>query len=341
MSKAERVVVTRFGGPHVLELREEDLPPLAKGQLLLRVRAAGVNFADIFAREGLYGPGPRAPFVPGFEVAGEVEAAGPDTPKPEGRVFAVSRFGGYSSRLVVQAARTYPIPRDWTFEEAAGFPGTYLTAWQGIANVARMRAGEKLLVHSAAGGVGIAAGQIARALEIEAIGTVGSPGKLEEARAAGYAHVFDYKARDFEAAVREVSPAGVDVVLDAIGGGGVFEKGYRLLRPGGRLLCYGLAGMTPRGVRPSYLRLALEWLRLPRFDPIRLIDDNKTVSGFQVLRLWEEEAVLQDSMKDLLALAEKGALRPRVSRTFPLAQAAAAHQLLHSGTTTGKLILTA
>ncbi|HZU98772.1 MAG TPA: zinc-binding dehydrogenase [Planctomycetota bacterium] len=321
----ESVVVTRFGGPEVLEVRSGPSPTPKPGEVLVRVRAVGLNFADIFAREGLYGPGPRAPFVPGFEVAGET---------PDGRrVIAVTRFGGYASEVVVEERRTYPLPDGWSFEEGAGFPAVALTAWHGIVNVARMRAGERLLVHSAAGGVGIAAGQIARALGIEAWGTVGSDEKLDVAREAGYAKVVNYRKSDFETEL-----GSVDVVLDAIGGS-FFEKGYRMLRPNGRLLCYGLAGMTPRGRRPSWPRLAWEWLRLPRWNPIQLIDDNKTVAGFQVLRLWDEVAVLDAAMKDLLALAGRGALRPRIGARFPFARAAEAMQLLHSGTTTGKVVL--
>jgi NADPH:quinone reductase-like Zn-dependent oxidoreductase len=321
----ERVVVPRFGGSSVLEVRTEPSPVPRQGEVLVKVKACGLNFADIYAREGLYGPGPPAPFTPGFEVAGET---------PDGRrVLAVTRFGGYASEVVAEERRLFPLPDGWSFEEGAAFPAVYLTAWHGIVNVARMRPGERVLVHSAAGGVGIAAGQIARSLGLEAIGTVGSDAKVETAKTAGYAQVVNYRARDWE---KEFAP--VDVVLDAIGAS-FFMKGYRLLRPNGRLLCFGLAGMTPRGRRPSWPRLALEWLKLPRWNPIQLIDDNKTVAGFQVLRLWDQLEVLERAMKDLLALAAKGEVRPVIGARFPLREVARAHELLHSGESRGKIIL--
>jgi alcohol dehydrogenase len=180
MSETESLVVTRYGGPEVFQLKKESLREPAAGEVVVRVKAAGLNFADIFAREGLYGPGPKAPFVPGFEDAGEVEASESAKFPVGAKVIAVTRFGGYTRRVVAASARVFPVPDGWTFEEAAGFPAVYLTAWHGIANVARMRPGERLLVHSAAGGVGIAAGQIARALGLEAIGTV--PGRSRRRR---------------------------------------------------------------------------------------------------------------------------------------------------------------
>jgi NADPH:quinone reductase-like Zn-dependent oxidoreductase len=228
----QRVVVTRFGGPDVLALVEEPSPVPKAGEVLVRVHAAGLNFADIYAREGLYGPGPPAPFTPGFEVAGETTDGR--------RVIAGTRFGGYATEVVADARRVFPLLDGWSFEEGAAFIAVYLTAWHGIANVARMRPGERLLVHSAAGGVGIAAGQIARALGIEAYGTVGSAEKIPTALAEGYREVVNYRAEDWGKLGK------FDVVLDAIGGS-FFEKGYKMLKPNGRLLCFGLAGMTPRG----------------------------------------------------------------------------------------------
>lgn len=338
--ETESLVVTRFGGPEVFALRRQPVRAPGPGELTIRVRFAGLNFADIFAREGLYGPGPKAPFSPGFEVAGEVEAVGPDVRFAVGeRVIGVTRFGGYTRRVTVSQQRAFSLPDGWSLEEGAAFPGVAITAWHGLANVARCRPGERVLVHSAAGGVGIAAGQIGRALGLEMLGTVGSPAKVEVARAHGYSLVVDYSSRDFEAAVREHTKGeGVDVVLDAIGGS-FFEKGYRLLRDNGRLLCFGLAGMTPRGKRPSYARLALEWLRLPRWNPIGLIDDNKSVAGFQVLRLWEHQEILDEAMQKLLALAREGKVRPVVAETFPLERGAEAQARLHSGRTTGKIVL--
>jgi NADPH:quinone reductase-like Zn-dependent oxidoreductase len=338
VTETERMTIARSGGPEVLELRREPLPAPGPGDVVVRVRAAGLNFADIYAREGLYGPAPPPPFVPGFEVAGEVESG--TGWEPGARVFAVTRFGGYARRVVVRAERLFPVPAGWSFEEAAAFPAVYMTAFHGLANVARVRPGERVLVHSAAGGVGIAAGQLLQPLGVRGIGTVGSARKIDVARAAGYEHVIDYRACDFETAVRRLTEGeGVDVILDAIGGS-FFKKGYRLLRGGGRLCCFGLAGMTPRGKRPSYARLALEYVKLPRWNPIELIDDNRQVAGFQVLRLWERLDILEPAMRRLLELAAAGTVRPTVAETFPLEKAGLAQQRLHSGETTGKLVLT-
>ncbi len=341
----ERLYVSRSGGPEVLELRREPIRPPGPGEVSVRVRAAGVNFADIFIRLGLYGPAPKPPLVPGFEAAGEVDGVGPGVTDlaPGDRIVTVTRFGGYARRLVIEARRAFRLPEGWSFEEGAAFPAVYLTAWHGLANVARVRPRERVLVHSAAGGVGIAAGQLARPLGVEMIGTVGSAAKIETAKAAGYRHVVDYSVVDFETAVRDwLRPQGadgVDVVLDAVGGA-FSRKGYRLLRGGGRLVCFGLAGFTPRGRRPSLARLAFEYARMPRFNPMSLIGDNRSVGGFQVLLLWDRLDLLGDAMARLLALARDGAIRPTVSATFPLERAGLAQQLLHAGKTTGKLVLT-
>ena len=189
--RAQRIVIDRVGGPEVLRLEEIDLPDPGPGEVAVGVRAAGLNFADVFCRLGLYEAAPRPPFAPGFEVAGTIDGVGEGVSglTPGDRVLALTRFGGYASRINLAADRVRPLPSSWSFEQGAAFPVVFLTAWYGLRHLARLREGETLVVHSAAGGVGTAACQIGRALGARVIGTVGSPAKEAVAREHGAGEV--------------------------------------------------------------------------------------------------------------------------------------------------------
>src|SRR5262245_25965617 len=265
--KASRVVITRVGGPDVLRVQEVDVPPPGDGEIAIEVRAAGLNFADVFCRLGLYGAAPPIPFAPGFEVAGEVETVGEGVTRfrPGDRVLAVTRFGGYASRVNVPAALARPLPAGWSFEDGAAFPVVHLTAWYGLVTVGRLVAGETVVVQSAAGGVGTAACQIGRALGARVLATVGSEAKREIARAAGASEVIVSPAYDVWDEVARIS-SGVDLVFDAVGGRGL-RRALLALRPGGRLVSYGFASMMPKGGRRNWPLLAWRWLRTPRFSP--------------------------------------------------------------------------
>lgn len=336
--RVPEVVITRYGGPEVLQVRERVVPEPGPGEVRVAVRAAGINFAEVFCRLGLYKLAPSPPFVPGFEYAGEVVDAGVGSPFRAGdRVLGVSRFGAYAGGLCVPAERLRLLPQGWSFEEAAGLPAAALTAAWGLFELGRLRPGERVLVHSAAGGVGSTAVQLAQARGAYVVGTVGSPAKLAVLESLGVDLPLVRGKGAWASEVR-ANVGEVDVVFDALGGPEL-RRGYDLLGTDGRLVSYGLGGMTPSGRRPNWLKLAWQWARQPRFSVMGLIGETRSVAGFNVLRLWDRLDLLGPHFDDCLALAARGALRPRLGEAAPYERAGELHARLQAGGTTGKLVL--
>jgi NADPH:quinone reductase-like Zn-dependent oxidoreductase len=323
----------------VLEVRDGPEPAPGPGQALIRVRASGVNFADVMARLGLYPDAPPRPCVVGYEVAGTVERLGPgaDGGLAVGRrVVALTRFGGYAEAVVVPVAQVFPLPDRMSFEEGASVPVNYLTAVLMLRHFGNVRRGERVLVHAAAGGVGMAAIQLCRIAGAEVIGTA-SAAKHALLREAGVAHAIDYRTQDFETEVRRLTAGrGVDIVLDATG---AFRKSYRVLAPLGRLVCFGVS-RAARGLAPGRLAALLPLLSLPWFHPIRLMNDNKAVIGVNLGHLWDRIDLLRNEMLALLADCEAGRLQPVVGKTFPLTEAAQAHRYIQERQNVGKVVLT-
>jgi NADPH:quinone reductase-like Zn-dependent oxidoreductase len=335
-----QVVITRHGAPDVLQVREQPDPTPGPGEVRMRVRAAGVNFADILARMGLYPDAPKPPVVVGYEVAGYVDRVGDGvTGRATGdRVVAVTQFGGYSESVVVPAALTYSIPMGLSDAEAAAIPVNYLTAMVALYRMANLSSGETVLVHGAAGGVGIAATQLARLRRARIIGTA-SVRKHAALRSFGVDHVIDYHTEDVEREIRRLTNGrGVDVVLDPLGGAS-FAASYRMLAPLGRLIIYGVSGIA-RGSRRSLWHAAREMLRMPRFHPMSMINRNRGVFGLHLGHLWNERQHLTTAMDMLLSEFGSARLHPVIARTFPLEQAAEAHRYLQSRSNIGKVILT-
>jgi len=334
------VWIARAGGPEVLEVRETPEPIPGPGEVRVRVRAAGLNFAEVMARMGLYPDAPKLPCVVGYEVAGVVDALGSGVAAPavDTRVLALTRFGGHAEAVCVQAGQAIPLPEGMSFEEGAALPVNYITAYHMLFRVAALRPGEKVLVHMAAGGVGIAALQLCRTVPgVVAFGTA-SAGKHEAIRAQGCAHPIDYRKADYAAEVRRITGGkGVDVVLDALGGAD-WKKGYGLLRPGGRLVAYGFANMAP-GERRNLLHVAREALSIPRFSPLALMSDNRSVAGVNIGHLWGEREMMMEEVAALLDLYRKGAIRPQVDRVFPFDRAAEAHRRIQERKNVGKVLL--
>jgi NADPH:quinone reductase-like Zn-dependent oxidoreductase len=333
------VWITRTGPPEALEVRDGPDPVAGPGQVLVRVRASGVNFADVMARLGLYPDAPPRPCVVGYEVAGTVEGVGPgvDGDLAVGRrVVALTRFGGYAEAVAVPAAQVFPLPEAIGFEAAAAIPVNYLTTVLMLRHFANVRRGDRVLVHAAAGGVGMAAIQLCRIAGAEVIGTASSS-KHGLLREAGVAHTIDYRTQDFETEVKRLTGGrGVDIVLDATG---AFRKSYRCLAPLGRLVCFGLSGAAT-GLAPSWAGAVKRLVTLPWFHPIRLMNDNKAVIGVNLGHLWDGIEMLRAEMQGLLADCEAGRISPVVGKTFPLVEAAAAHRYIQERRNVGKVLLT-
>ena len=325
----KQLVITRYGPPEVLTVREAPDPPVVPGTVRIRVRAAGVNFSDLLARQGLYPDAPKPPCVIGYEVAGTVEGS-------DRRVMAATKFGGQSELVVVPSASVSPLPDSWSFEQGAAFPVVYLTAHHILVRVAAARPGETVLVHAAAGGVGLAVAELARILELRVIG-LASPAKHDVLRTYNV-EPLDSRDPSWPDAARRLAPRGVDVVLDPIGGES-WRRGYALLAPAGRLVCYGGSELST-GLRRNIVQVLWKALRWPRFGPLKLMSDNRAVAGVNLGHVWDSAEIVQPQFEALLRYAREGLVHPRVDRAFPVSEAAAAHHYIHERRNIGKVVLT-
>jgi NADPH:quinone reductase-like Zn-dependent oxidoreductase len=335
-----QMVITRHGAPEVLELRERNDPEPGPGEVRIKVRASGVNFADILARVGLYPDAPPPPCVVGYEVCGYVDAVGSGvSARREGdRVMALTRFGGYSDTVIVPEPFTFIPPSRLSDVEAAGVLVTYLTAGVALYRMAALEVREVVLVHGAAGGVGTAAVQLARLKDAHVIGTA-SAAKHEAVLRFGADHCIDSRRDDVTAQVMALTHGrGVDVVLEPRGGTSVRES-YALLAPLGRLVVFGVSDAVA-GTRRSLWRAARLLLQMPAFRPLSLMNRNRGVFGLNLGHLWTEAMKLEAIMALLITELEIGRLQPIIARTFPLAEAAAAHRFLHDRRNIGKVVLT-
>jgi len=335
-----QVWITHVGPPEVLVLREAPDPAPNPGEVLIRIRASGVNFADIMARLGLYPDAPKLPAVVGYEVAGDISAVGDGVTHSVGeRVFAITHFGGYSDKICVPAAQVFSLPEGMSYEEGVAIPVNYLTAYQMLVQMGSLKSGERVLIHSAGGGVGLAAIDICEIHGAEVFGTA-SASKHAFLRARGVAHVIDYTTQDYEAEVKRLTGGrGVHIVLDAMGGEH-WKKGYRCLAPSGRLVMFGLSNAVA-GKNRSMLSLFKTLLKTPffSFPPPRLMNDNKALIGVNLGHMWGETELLRRWMLQILVWYREGKIHPTVASRFPLAEASAAHHYIQDRENVGKVIL--
>lgn len=338
------ISIAKPGGFERLRLIESPDPLPQPGEVLLDVRAVGVNFADVVVRLGLYESAKKYvgwPITPGFEVSGEVAALGEGVTDLQvgERVFGVTRFGGYASRLCVPRAQLFRVPPALSHAQAATFPTVFLTAYYALRETFKLRPGARVLVHAAAGGVGLAALQLARADGLRPIAVVGASHKCEVARQYGASEVIDRSQQALWPEVERLAPQGLDMVLES-NGPETLRQSYAHLRPTGRLVIYGFHSMLSRGRgTPNWLKVAWEFLKTPRFAPLEMIDANKGVVAFNLSYLFEEQGLLEEAMTRMLGELASGALRPLPVTEFPLPAASEAHEALQSGSTVGKLAL--
>ena len=335
-----QIWITKAGPPEVLQVREAPDPQAGPGQLRVRVKAAGINFADLMARVGLYPDAPKLPCVVGYEVAGVVDQVGPGVAgfAAGDRVLAMPKFGGYTDTLVVPAAQALPMPAAMSFEEGAALPVVYLTAHHMMFYTGTLHPRSAVLIHSAAGGVGVAAIQLAKTRDCVILGTA-SPSKHEFLRGLGCHHPIDSGA-DFAPAVKAaLGERGLDLVLDAVGAAS-WKKGYELLGPCGRLVAFGLSAASSGKTR-SIVHAVGQVLRIKRWNPIALMNDNKTITGVNLGHLFGRPDILTPQLQALIALYEAGHVKPHVDRTFRFEEAAAAHHYIHDRKARGKVVLVA
>jgi NADPH:quinone reductase-like Zn-dependent oxidoreductase len=332
------LVITEHGPPDVLRVQERPDPRPGPGQVRVRVRAAGVNFADLLARVGLYPEAPKPPCVVGYEIAGEVESLGDGV---EGlavgdRVMGGCRFGAYAELAVADTDALVALPAEWSFAEGAAMPVAYATAYAALIRYGSLHAGERVLIQAAAGGVGIAATQIAKLVGAEVYGTA-SPAKHAAIRSFGVDHALDY--RGVPGQLRRIAGdrQPLDLALDALGGRS-FRRSFSLLRPGGRLVCFG-ASEVQSGERRHALRALRTLAEMPRYSVVRLMSQSKSVIGLNMLTLWDSKRSLDEYVEPLSGWLEHGDIRPVVAATFPLDQGSAAHRFIHERRNVGKVVL--
>jgi NADPH:quinone reductase-like Zn-dependent oxidoreductase len=338
------VVLTGTGGYDVLRVEERPDPPVGAGEVRIAVRAAGINFADTLARVGLYPDAPKPPCVLGYEVAGEVESMGEGVAglAPGDRVIAGTRFGGQAELVTVPADQVWPLPERLSFEQGAAFPVNYGTAYAALVMMGSLREGTRVLIHAAAGGVGISATQIACNAGAEIFGTA-SASKHEAIRAQGVDHPIDYRNQDFEAEVmRLTNGEGIDLAIDALGPQS-FRKDYRLLRPGGRLVMYGLSENAREGRRSIPLTLkslaAMPMATMPWWKSLLVMNENKGVFGLNMLKWLDAEGSLDRLVEPLTADLDAGRLEPVVAEAFPFERAGEAHRFIAERRNVGKVVL--
>jgi NADPH:quinone reductase-like Zn-dependent oxidoreductase len=337
------VVISKHGGPEVLQVQERPDPPVGAGEVRIAVKASGINFADTMARTGLYPDAPKLPSVVGYEVAGEVESVGEGVSdyKPGDRVLAGTRFGGYAELVTVREDMVYPLPKQLSFEQGAAFPVNYSTAQAGLRVMGGLQQGERVLIHAAAGGVGISAIQIAKLQGAEIFGTA-SASKHEAITAQGVDHAIDYRNKDFaEEVTRLTGGEGVDVIMDAIGPTS-FRKDYGILRPGGRLIMYGASELQTGETRnlakalPKVLKSPFS--TMPWWKGVSVMNENKGVFGLNMLHWWDQEGNLDRAIEPLIPELGKG-LKPVVAESFSFEDAPAAHRFIAERRNIGKVIL--
>lgn len=339
----KKIVIHRPGGFSRLHLEEHADPRPGPDEVAVSTQAIGVNFADCVVRMGLYKSAREFvgwPVTPGFEFSGVVSGVGERVSSfaPGDRVFGVTRFGAYATDVVVPESFLSKMPSELDFVQAGSFLVVFLTAWYSVMQVGACAPGSKVLVHSAAGGVGGAICQLARLSGAEVLGVVGSAEKRRAAELAGASVVVDKRTEDLWAEARRFAPGGFQTIFEP-NGPETLSKSYEALAPMGKLVIYGFTTFLNHGGMPNPLKLITGLLKTPRFNPLAMVDKNVTVSAFNLSYLFDHLGLYQSAVQDLKNRLRLGLIRPLETQTFPLEKASDAHRALQSGKTTGKLVL--
>lgn len=336
------LVITEHGGPEVLKVEDRPDPQPGPGEVRVAVKAAGINFADLLARQGLYADAPKPPCVVGYEFAGDVESVGDGVTRfqPGQRVMGGSRFGGYAEFVAAGEGSVVALPDDWSYEEGAALPVVYGTAYAALLRYGSLRAGERVLIQAAAGGVGIAATQIAKLTGAGAIYGTASASKHGAIRGFGVDHPIDYANTDFRNEIRRIAgeKTPLDLVLDGVGGVS-FRKDWSLLRAGGRIVGIG-ASSVASGEKRNLKSIAKMLAGTPVFHPLPMMSSSRGFIGLNMLKLWDDKGSLEEFIEPLQKWVDEGTLRPVVSEAFPLERGPHAHRYIAERRNIGKVVLT-
>lgn len=328
----------KAGSFNRLKLVEEELPNPEGHEVQVRVKAVGLNFADVFAILGLYSATPEGGFVPGLEYSGEIIAIGEHVQdfKVGDRVMGVTRFGAYTSHINIDSAYVNEIPKNWTFEEGASFLVQALTAYYGLFHLGNLSKGDTVLIHSAAGGVGLLANRMAQKMGAYTIGTIGSAAKIDLLKKEGY-QKYIVRSRHFKKDLEQaLEGRELNLIMECIGGK-IFKIGYDMLAPQGRVINYGSARYGDSKNSPNWPRLAWLYLTRPKIDPQKMIETNKGILGFNLIWLYDRKELMKQILKELEALNMEA---PYIGHHFKFEEMHQALKLFQSGKTMGKVVLT-
>ena len=339
-----KVVIHRAGDYRELKIENApDLVPLDH-EVVIEIKASGVNYADVVIRWGLYESAKQMvgwPITPGFEYGGVIKKIGPKVTsfKVGDKVIGVTLFNAYASEVKVPENYVYPLPENMTFEEAAGFPAVFMTAYHGLLQNVVVREGMVALIHSAAGGVGSSLIQLCRIKGIKTIGVVGSAHKVNFVKDLGCDFVIDKSSENLWKKVEEYAPQGVDLAFDA-NGVETLKESYNHLASCGKLISYGAHSMLPKtGGKVKWGKLVLDYLKSPRFNPLHMTSENKSLITFNLSFLFGRQDLFKEAMDDLLKWYREGKIKVSAVKAYPMDEVAQAHQDLESGKTVGKLVL--
>ena len=327
----------KAGNVRNLKIITENLPEPSADEVTVEVKAIGLNFADVFAIWGLYSATPKGEFTPGLEYSGVIAKVGSNVKnvKPGDRIMGITRFGGYCTHLNIGYQYVIPLPEDWSFEEGAGYLVQVLTAYYGLTNLGGLEKGQTVLIHSAAGGVGILANRLAKKMGAFTIGTVGNAAKLDLLKKEGIDRGI-VRGDDFAKKLDEaLGGRELNIVMECIGGK-ILKQGFAKLGPQGRTVVYGAAQYASTGDRPNYLKLIWMFLRRPMIDAQQLAEDNKGILGFNLIYLYDKSELMHQLLGEIKAL-EIG--KPKVGYTFEFEKLVDAVRLFKSGKTTGKVVV--
>lgn len=340
----KKIIIHSPGDYSHLKIEEHTLPELQDNEVQIKVHYIGVNYADIVIRWGLYSSAKEFvgwPITPGFEVSGVVEKVGSKVTrfKSGEQVFGVTRFGGYATHINIDEGYVFPVPKNLTMEQAAAFPAVYLTAYHALFQNIIIRPHSKILIHSCAGGVGSALLQLCRHSKFETTGIVGSTHKIEKAKAWGANRVIDKSTQNLWKEAERISPEGFDVILDA-NGAETLKESFNHLAPCGKLICYGFHSMFAKtGGKVNYFKLIKTYLQTPRFNPLDMTNQNKSLITFNLSYLFDKKDVFTEAISNLVKLFESGSIEGPQVTVFPFDKVAEAHATLESGKSTGKIVL--
>jgi len=334
-----QIVTTANGDIDVLKVQEKPDPTPRDDEVVIRVRAAGLNFADILARQGLYPDGPPKPCVMGYEVSGVIDSVGKDVNKSfVGKsVMALTRFGGQSEMIAVKATQMFEKPEKLTFEQAAAIPVNYLTAYALLVVMGSLHEGESILIHNAGGGVGLAALDIAKKIGAVTYGTA-SQGKHKFLTERGLDHPIDYRKQDWQPQLMQLTNGrGVDLIVDPIGGAH-WKKSYNALRHTGRLGMFGVSTASANGISGK-LKMLKAVIQMPRFHPLGLLNKNRGVFGLNLGHMWHEPEKVALWMRDILRGVDEEWINPHVDEIFSFDDVGKAHRRLEERKNIGKVVL--